>query len=98
RGPSVCDQLSPFHCFWSQVLLILTALQPAILSILASSGQIACAPPLSSKTRSQYMSVQLLILETFIITVVTRMYYRKQVTRRTPPLAFSLGWGHEKKT
>ncbi|XP_077682382.1 organic solute transporter subunit alpha isoform X2 [Eretmochelys imbricata] len=65
-----------FACF--QVLLILTALQPSILSILQSSGQIACAPPLSSKTRSQYMSVQLLILETFIITVVTRMYYRKQ--------------------
>ncbi|XP_032633187.1 organic solute transporter subunit alpha [Chelonoidis abingdonii] len=65
-----------FICF--QVLLILTALQPSILSILASSGQIACAPPLSSKTRSQYMSMQLLILETFIITVVTRMYYRKQ--------------------
>ncbi|CAM2119263.1 organic solute transporter subunit alpha [Caretta caretta] len=65
-----------FACF--QVLLILTALQPSILSILQSSGQIACAPPLSSKTRSQYMSAQLLILETFIITVVTRMYYRKQ--------------------
>ncbi|XP_043347689.1 organic solute transporter subunit alpha isoform X2 [Dermochelys coriacea] len=65
-----------FFCF--QVLLILTALQPSILSILQNNGQIACAPPLSSKTRSQYMSVQLLILETFLITVVTRMYYRKQ--------------------
>ncbi|XP_067417128.1 organic solute transporter subunit alpha [Emydura macquarii macquarii] len=65
-----------FACF--QVLLILTALQPAIFSVLANGGQIACSPPLSSKTRSQYMSMQLLILETFIITVVARMYYRKQ--------------------
>ncbi|XP_074860625.1 organic solute transporter subunit alpha isoform X3 [Carettochelys insculpta] len=65
-----------FVCF--QVLLILTALQPAILSILASSGQIACSPPLPSRTRSQYMSMQLIIMETFLMTVVTRMYYRKQ--------------------
>uniref|UniRef100_A0A8C8RTX7 Solute carrier family 51 subunit alpha n=1 Tax=Pelusios castaneus TaxID=367368 RepID=A0A8C8RTX7_9SAUR len=65
-----------FACF--QVLLILTALQPAIFSVLANGGQIACSPPLSSKTRSQYMSMQLLILETFIITMVARMCYRKQ--------------------
>ncbi|NWU99077.1 OSTA protein, partial [Upupa epops] len=65
-----------FACF--QILLILTALQPAIFSILANSGSIACSPPFSSKARSQQMNVQMLIPQTFILAVVTRMYYRKQ--------------------
>uniref|UniRef100_A0A8D0PUK6 Solute carrier family 51 member A n=1 Tax=Sus scrofa TaxID=9823 RepID=A0A8D0PUK6_PIG len=61
-----------------QVLLILTALQPAIFSVLANGGQIACSPPFSSKIRSQVMNCHLLILETFLLTVLTRMYYRKK--------------------
>ncbi|XP_019359004.1 PREDICTED: organic solute transporter subunit alpha isoform X1 [Gavialis gangeticus] len=65
-----------FACF--QVLLILTALQPSIFSILANGGQIACAPPFSSKARSQHMNMQLLVLQTFLMTVLTRMYYRKR--------------------
>ncbi|NXT13692.1 OSTA protein, partial [Prunella fulvescens] len=65
-----------FTCF--QILLLLTALQPAIFSILANSGSIACSPPFSSKARSQQMNVQLLIPQTFILAVLTRMYYRKQ--------------------
>ncbi|KAL8188270.1 UNVERIFIED_CONTAM: Organic solute transporter subunit alpha, partial [Gekko kuhli] len=77
-----------FVCF--QVLLILTALQPSIFSILADGGQIACAPPFSSKARSQQMNVQVLIIETFLMTVLTRMYYRKADDRAayrpaTPP-------------
>ncbi|NXA30368.1 OSTA protein, partial [Ibidorhyncha struthersii] len=65
-----------FLCF--QILLLLTALQPAIFSILANNGNIACSPPFSSKARSQQMNMQLLIPQTFILAVVTRMYYRKQ--------------------
>ncbi|NWX92087.1 OSTA protein, partial [Nothoprocta pentlandii] len=65
-----------FACF--QVLLILTALQPSIFSILANNGSIACWPPLSSKARSQQMNMQLVIVQTFIMAVVTRIYYRKQ--------------------
>ncbi|KAF2978496.1 hypothetical protein EK904_011262 [Melospiza melodia maxima] len=65
-----------FTCF--QILLLLTALQPAIFSILANNGSIACSPPFSSKARSQQMNVQLLIPQTFILAVLTRMYYRKQ--------------------
>ncbi|XP_051482798.1 organic solute transporter subunit alpha [Apus apus] len=65
-----------FLCF--QILLVLTALQPAIFSILANNGSIACSPPFSSKARSQQMNMQLLIPQTFILAVVTRMYYRKQ--------------------
>uniref|UniRef100_A0A8D0KEF1 Solute carrier family 51 member A n=1 Tax=Salvator merianae TaxID=96440 RepID=A0A8D0KEF1_SALMN len=65
-----------FLCF--QVVLILTALQPSIFSVLGNGGQIACSPPFSSKTRSQVMNAQLLIVETFIMTVLVRMYYRKE--------------------
>ncbi|XP_022370930.1 organic solute transporter subunit alpha [Enhydra lutris kenyoni] len=61
-----------------QVLLILTALQPSIFSVLANSGQIACSPPFSSKIRSQVMNCHLLVLETFLMTVLTRMYYRRK--------------------
>ncbi|XP_006884259.1 PREDICTED: organic solute transporter subunit alpha [Elephantulus edwardii] len=61
-----------------QALLILTALQPSIFSVLASTGQIACSPPFSSKIRSQVMNCHLLILESFLITVLTRMYYRRK--------------------
>ncbi|XP_058043883.1 organic solute transporter subunit alpha [Ahaetulla prasina] len=64
-----------FVCF--QVLLILVALQPSIFSILANGGQIACSPPFSSRARGQQMHAQLLILETFVLAVLTRMYYRK---------------------
>ncbi|NXP18924.1 OSTA protein, partial [Scytalopus superciliaris] len=65
-----------FTCF--QLLLVLTALQPAIFSILANNGSIACSPPFSSKARSQQMNAQVLIPQTFILAVLTRMYYRKQ--------------------
>ncbi|XP_032120123.1 organic solute transporter subunit alpha [Sapajus apella] len=64
-----------------QVLLILTALQPSIFSVLANGGQIACSPPFSSKIRSQVMNCHLLILETFLMTVLTRTYYRRKDRR-----------------
>ncbi|XP_001373826.1 organic solute transporter subunit alpha [Monodelphis domestica] len=61
-----------------QVLLVLTALQPSIFSILASVGQIACSPPYSSKIRSQVMNCHLLVAETCLLTILTRIYYRKR--------------------
>nr|XP_020032070.1 organic solute transporter subunit alpha [Castor canadensis] len=61
-----------------QILVIVTALQPAIFSILANGGQIACSPPFSSKVRSQVMNCHLLILETFLLTVMARMSYRRK--------------------
>ncbi|XP_049735444.1 organic solute transporter subunit alpha isoform X2 [Elephas maximus indicus] len=64
-----------------QVLFILTALQPAIFSILANGGHIACSPPFSSKIRSQVMNCHLLMLESFLITVLTRIYYRRKDDR-----------------
>ncbi|XP_033841468.1 organic solute transporter subunit alpha [Periophthalmus magnuspinnatus] len=61
-----------------QLVLILTQLQTAIINILALNGTIACAPPFSAVTRGYMMSQQLLILQMFIITLVTRLLYRRQ--------------------
>ncbi|XP_070784476.1 organic solute transporter subunit alpha [Enoplosus armatus] len=61
-----------------QLLLILSQLQTAIINILALNGTIACAPPFSATARGYMMSQQLLILEMFIITLVTRLLYRRQ--------------------
>ncbi|XP_023560553.1 organic solute transporter subunit alpha isoform X3 [Octodon degus] len=76
RGGWTWSSLTTPAC--SQALLILTALQPAIFSILANGGQIACSPPYSSKIRSQVMNCHLLIPETFLLTVLTRRYYRRK--------------------
>ncbi|KAJ0022981.1 hypothetical protein NQD34_015115 [Periophthalmus magnuspinnatus] len=61
-----------------QLVLILTQLQTAIINILALNGTIACAPPFSAVARGYMMSQQLLILQMFIITLVTRLLYRRQ--------------------
>ncbi|XP_030204528.1 organic solute transporter subunit alpha [Gadus morhua] len=60
-----------------QLVLVLSQLQSAIINILAMNGTIACAPPYSSTARGYLMSQQLLILEMFIITLVTRLLYRR---------------------
>lgn len=61
-----------------QMVLILSQLQTAIINILALNGTIACAPPYTSQYRGYLMSQQLLIVEMFIITLVTRLLYRRQ--------------------
>ncbi|XP_029553110.1 organic solute transporter subunit alpha [Salmo trutta] len=61
-----------------QLVLVLSQLQSAIINILAMNGTIACTPPYSSQARGYLMSQQLLILEMFIITLVTRLLYRRQ--------------------
>ncbi|XP_072234684.1 organic solute transporter subunit alpha [Leuresthes tenuis] len=61
-----------------QLVLILSQLQSAIINILALNGTIACSPPFSSADRGYMLSQQLLILEMFIIKLVTRLLYRRQ--------------------
>ncbi|KAI9518728.1 Organic solute transporter subunit alpha [Dissostichus eleginoides] len=61
-----------------QLVLILSQLQTAIINILALKGPIACTPPFSAMSRGYMMSQQLLVLEMFIITLVTRLLYRRQ--------------------
>lgn len=65
-----------YACY--QLVLILSQLQTAIINILALNGTIACAPPFSAAARGYMMSQQLLILEMFIITLVTRLLYRRE--------------------
>uniref|UniRef100_UPI00398EB353 organic solute transporter subunit alpha isoform X2 n=1 Tax=Pristiophorus japonicus TaxID=55135 RepID=UPI00398EB353 len=61
-----------------QISFILTQLQAAIINITALSGGIACAPPLSPTARGGYMNQQLLIMEMFVITMLSRIYYRRK--------------------
>ncbi|XP_041066827.1 organic solute transporter subunit alpha [Carcharodon carcharias] len=61
-----------------QISFILTQLQAAIINITALAGGIACAPPFSPTARAAYMNQQLLIMEMFIITLLSRVYYRRK--------------------
>ncbi|XP_069060918.1 organic solute transporter subunit alpha-like isoform X2 [Pleurodeles waltl] len=61
-----------------QFIIILSQLQSAIINMLANSGVIACAPPLPSSSRGSYMNQQLLIMEMFLITMLSRVFYRKR--------------------
>ncbi|KAM9438990.1 organic solute transporter subunit alpha-like [Salvelinus alpinus] len=60
-----------------QLVLVLSQLQTAIINILALDGTIACSPPFSSSARGTMLSQQLMILEMFIVTLVTRALYRR---------------------
>ncbi|XP_030638929.1 organic solute transporter subunit alpha-like [Chanos chanos] len=60
-----------------QLVLVLSQLQAAIISILSLDGTIACSPPFSSSARGSMLSQQLMIIEMFIITLVTRLLYRR---------------------
>ncbi|XP_067895987.1 organic solute transporter subunit alpha-like [Heterodontus francisci] len=61
-----------------KISFILNQLQTLIINITALAGGIACAPPLSPTARGAYMNQQLLIMEMFIITLLSRIYYRRK--------------------
>ncbi|XP_028322615.1 organic solute transporter subunit alpha-like [Gouania willdenowi] len=60
-----------------QLVLVLSQLQTSIINILALDGTIECSPPLSSIARGSMLSQQIMIVEMFVITLVTRFYYRR---------------------
>ncbi|CAL8365155.1 unnamed protein product [Lota lota] len=60
-----------------QLVLVLSQLQTSIINILALNGTIPCSPPFSSQARGAMLSQQMMICEMFIITVVTRFFYRR---------------------
>ncbi|XP_054611832.1 organic solute transporter subunit alpha-like isoform X1 [Dunckerocampus dactyliophorus] len=60
-----------------QLILVLSQLQTSIINILALDGTIACSPPFSSQARGSMLSQQMMIMEMFIITLVTRFFYRR---------------------
>lgn len=60
-----------------QLVLVLSQLQTSIINILALDGTIACSPPFSSQARASMLNQQMMIMEMFIITLVTRNLYRR---------------------
>ncbi|XP_008331724.1 organic solute transporter subunit alpha-like isoform X2 [Cynoglossus semilaevis] len=60
-----------------QLVLVLSQLQTSIINILALDGTIACAPPFSSQARASMLNQQMMVMEMFIITLVTRSLYRR---------------------
>ncbi|XP_030050529.1 organic solute transporter subunit alpha-like [Microcaecilia unicolor] len=71
-----CKKIIPKFALY-QFIVILSQLQTVIINILAISGTIACAPPLAASSRASYMSQQLIIMEMFLITLLSRVFYRK---------------------
>ncbi|XP_014451200.1 organic solute transporter subunit alpha [Alligator mississippiensis] len=72
-----CKKIIPKFALY-QFILILSQLQAAIISILATQRIIPCAPPLPASARAAYMNQQLLIMEMFLITLISRVVYRKR--------------------
>ncbi|MEE6468635.1 hypothetical protein FKM82_008343 [Ascaphus truei] len=67
-----------------QFIVILSQLQTAIINALATTGVISCVPPLPGPSRASYMNQQLLIMEMFLITLISRMLYRRKYDDVTP--------------
>ncbi|XP_009958131.1 PREDICTED: organic solute transporter subunit alpha-like, partial [Leptosomus discolor] len=78
-----CQRIIPKFALY-QFILILNHLQTAIINILAMRRIIPCAPPLSSSARGAYMTQQLLIMEMFLITLISRVVYRRRYNDLEP--------------
>ncbi|XP_028670500.2 organic solute transporter subunit alpha-like [Erpetoichthys calabaricus] len=68
----------------NQCILILTQAQGGIISLLVGTGIIACAPPFPARARGAFMNQQLLVMEMFIITILSRCYYRRKYADLNP--------------
>ncbi|XP_035398040.1 organic solute transporter subunit alpha-like [Cygnus atratus] len=79
-----CKKIIPKFALY-QFVLILNHLQAAIINILAMQRIIPCAPPLSSSARGAYITHQLLIMEMFLITLMSRVVYRRRYDELEPP-------------
>ncbi|XP_017583903.1 PREDICTED: organic solute transporter subunit alpha-like [Corvus brachyrhynchos] len=72
-----CKNIIPKFALY-QFIVILNQLQTTIINIFATQKIIPCAPPLSSTARGSYIAQQLLIMEMFLITVISRVVYRRK--------------------
>ncbi|XP_061595550.1 organic solute transporter subunit alpha-like [Cololabis saira] len=72
RGVSIIPKYAIY-----QLILVLSQLQTSIINILALDGTIACAPPFSSQARGSMLSQQMMIMEMFIISLISRYLYRR---------------------
>ncbi|XP_078479744.1 organic solute transporter subunit alpha-like, partial [Lampetra planeri] len=62
----------------NQMILILSSLQLAILAMLGTAGTVACVPPFPSRARAASMNQQLLVVEMFLVALVSRGVYRRR--------------------
>ncbi|XP_078738695.1 organic solute transporter subunit alpha-like [Lampetra fluviatilis] len=62
----------------NQMILILSSLQLAILGMLGTAGTVACVPPFPSRARAASMNQQLLVVEMFLVALVSRGVYRRR--------------------
>ncbi|NXB17930.1 OSTA protein, partial [Rhagologus leucostigma] len=79
-----CKNIIPKFALY-QFIVILNQLQTTIINIFATQKIIPCAPPLSSTARGSYIAQQLLIMEMFLITVISRVVYRRKYHDLEPP-------------
>ncbi|NXC90337.1 OSTA protein, partial [Cercotrichas coryphoeus] len=79
-----CKNIIPKFALY-QFIVILNHLQITIINMLATQKIIPCAPPLSSTVRGSYIAHQLLIMEMFLITVISRVIYRRKYHDLEPP-------------
>ncbi|XP_068000950.1 organic solute transporter subunit alpha-like [Melanerpes formicivorus] len=84
RKVLTCKKIIPKFALY-QFIVILNNLQTTIIKMLATQRIIACVPPLSSSARGAYVSQQLLIMEMFLITLISRVVYRRRYDDLEPP-------------
>ncbi|XP_028935480.1 organic solute transporter subunit alpha-like [Ornithorhynchus anatinus] len=84
RGLLAHKNISPKFALF-QFCLLLNHLQSAVFNVLAMVGTITCSPPLSPSSRGAQMNQQLLITEMFLITLASRVVYRKRYRDLDPP-------------
>ncbi|XP_067153526.1 organic solute transporter subunit alpha-like isoform X2 [Apteryx mantelli] len=92
-----CKKIIPKFALY-QFILILSQLQAAIINILAMQRIIPCIPPLSSSARGAHMTQQLLIMEMFLITLISRVVYRRRYDDLEPPECTPEEGGDNKQT
>ncbi|NXN98829.1 OSTA protein, partial [Rhinopomastus cyanomelas] len=84
RTVLTCKKIIPKFALY-QFIVILNHLQATIINILAMQRVIPCTPPLSASARGAYVTQQLLIMEMFLITLFSRVVYRRRYDDLQPP-------------
>ncbi|XP_063006453.1 organic solute transporter subunit alpha-like [Melospiza melodia melodia] len=92
-----CKNIIPKFALY-QFIVILNHLQTTIINIFATQKIIPCAPPLSSTARGSYIAQQLLIMEMFLITVISRVFYRRKYHDLEPPECMAEEPGDKKQS
>ncbi|XP_038613265.1 organic solute transporter subunit alpha-like isoform X3 [Tachyglossus aculeatus] len=84
RGLLAHKNISPKFALF-QFCLVLNHIQSAVFNVLAMVGTISCSPPLPPSSKGAQMNQQLLITEMFLMTLASRVVYRKRYRDLDPP-------------